>query len=301
VKKLLLLLSSLIFATGVFAEEAPISDVNATPEAQSTTISAPNDASPAPENNTDATKPVAEDETPAKTITQDMKAFSKTEVEENPDLHMKIKVVYPQIQGENLTPAAEQFNKLVSDKVHFEVDQFKKYVAEDAIHMKSLPPEAIKNTFDMNYNLDVVKADKTIIVSLRLAIEGYQAGRAHPYHTHEVLSFNMTTGKEIKFNELFKANSHYLNVIAKYCKTYLNKNLEDKTFIDEGTKPEAKNFRNWNIEENGLKITFDEYQVAPYVFGPQEVEIPYSELKKVFSPKAPIYPCAMNSKLCKKQ
>jgi len=56
--------------------------------------------------------------------------------------------------------------------------------------------------------------------------------------------------------------------------------------IASGAKANPANFKNWNIQADSILITFDEYQVAPYTNGPQEVEIPFSELKNIFSPNA---------------
>jgi len=68
--------------------------------------------------------------------------------------------------------------------------------------------------------------------------------------------------------------------------------------VTQGTKPESKNFKNWNLQADSILITFDEYQVAPYVYGTQEVEIPYSVLEKILSAKSPIADCAKDSKNC---
>jgi hypothetical protein len=77
-------------------------------------------------------------------------------------------------------------------------------------------------------------------------------------------------------------------MFATFSHKKLSDTLQDKWMISEGTKPEANNFRNWNLEEDGILITFEEYQVAPYVYGAQEVEIPYSVLKSYLSANAPI-------------
>jgi hypothetical protein len=47
----------------------------------------------------------------------------------------------------------------------------------------------------------------------------------------------------------------------------------------------VENYRNWNITPDGLMITFDEYQVAPYAAGPQTVTVPYSELRGLINPE----------------
>ena len=60
---------------------------------------------------------------------------------------------------------------------------------------------------------------------------------------------------------------------------------------DAGLRPvlggRAELERNWDAIA-GLLITFDEYQVAPYVFGQQTETVPYSELKSMIDPHGPL-------------
>ncbi len=56
--------------------------------------------------------------------------------------------------------------------------------------------------------------------------------------------------------------------------------LDDQS-IASGAGPAAKNFQSWTITKKGLGITFDSYQVGPYVAGPQYVLIPYPVLKEI--------------------
>jgi hypothetical protein len=102
----------------------------------------------------------------------------------------------------------------------------------------------------------------------------------------------------LTLNDLFKPKTKYLAVIANVAKQKLNEQLADKWMIAEGTQPLAKNFKNWNLENDGILITFDEYQVAPYANGAQEVEIPYADLKTMLSPRSVIYSCAQDPKSC---
>lgn len=231
-------------------------------------------------------------------ITDQIKLAPHIIHEENPEKYYVINVVYPQIEGDNLSENAVKFNKMIDDVATEQANQFKKYVTEDSIHIKTLPESVRHNTLDVDYDTNVVKPGKEIILSVRMSIEGMQAGRAHPYHQRTVFNFNLTTGKELKLADLFKPNSHYLQVIAAYCKKELAKKLEDKFMIADGTKPIASNYKNWNIEDDSLVISFDEYQVAPYVYGRQEVEIPYAELKKVIGENSVIAPCVKDSASC---
>jgi hypothetical protein len=55
--------------------------------------------------------------------------------------------------------------------------------------------------------------------------------------------------------------------------------------VIRGAGPLEKNFSVFNITKDGLLITFTTYQVASYADGPQEVFIPYRELKDYLNPE----------------
>jgi hypothetical protein len=44
----------------------------------------------------------------------------------------------------------------------------------------------------------------------------------------------------------------------------------------------------WHLTSDGLLVTFNEYQVAPYASGPQTVIAPYAQLKGLISPREPL-------------
>lgn len=231
-------------------------------------------------------------------IAKKIKLVPKKENEKNKVQYSTINVTYPQIEDRNLSPNEQLFNKAIGDLINQEVQQFKRYVAADMPHMKTLPEEVRKNTLFIDYDYDVVKLNDKVFINVRLAIEGFQAGRAHPYHKHRILNFDLVAGKALELQELFKPDSKYLDAIADYCRKKLDEKLEDKTFVENGTKPIAKNFQNWNLENDGILFTFDEYQVAPYVFGAQEVHIPFEILKTDISSESVIYPCVQHPEVC---
>jgi len=224
-------------------------------------------------------------------ISDTVKLVPKMAHEENADQHYEIDYSYPELEDGSLTAKEQEFNKKMSELALAEVNQFKKYVAEDAAHMATLPESVRHNYLNIDYDADVIKPANSTLISVRLTSEGMQAGRAHPYHLHKVLNYDLSSGKVLQLNELFKPHSPFLKIIANYCKNALTKKLQDKWMIDGGTKPKPENYKNWNLEQDNLLITFDEYQVAPYVYGAQEIHIPYSVLKNVIAPSSPIYAC----------
>jgi len=207
------------------------------------------------------------DENEAVYLTSTLKLVPTIQHTNNPDLQYTVKTNYPQITGGTLTPAAINFNQVMADMVKQETDRFTKFVKEDAVHMKTLPKEMQHNTLNIDYDIDVINSSKQPIISVRLSVEGMQGGRAHPYHTYRILNFSLSQNKVLSLNDIFKPSARYLNVFAKYTSDSLNKTLHDKFMIANGTAPDAKNYQTWNIEPDGILITFDEYQVAPYSDG----------------------------------
>lgn len=223
-------------------------------------------------------------------LNDDQKIIPQTVHEENKELHYTIETTYPQIAGESLSKAAEHFNQRILNMVKTSTEDFKISVKKDFAHMQTLPEEVQKNHLKIDYDLDVINPEHETVISVRLSIEGMQAGRAHPFHAHQVLNYDLVRGKELELKDLFKTNAHFLDAIAAYSHQKLNAELkdQDKWMLASGTKPNTQNYKNWNMEEDALLITFDEYQVAPYTYGASEIEIPYSELNNILSTRSPI-------------
>lgn len=291
-KKLTLLLLTTLFLTHYCFAESAVSgaavpatdanngfdiDIHSTPSGANSVSVHPDEAKQTP------TQPVS--------IDQNKKIVTVQKHEEDTQLPYTMDYSYPQITGDNLPQTAQKFNQLVLESVNKSVQQFKNYVKADMPHMQTLPDSLKHNSFRMDYTVNVLKPAKQNLISLRLSIEGMQAGRAHPYHTHQVLNYDLNRGTVLALKDLFKPRANYLSAIANYANTELNQKLQDKWMIKEGTAPLAKNYQLWNLENKGILITFEEYQVAPYASGPQAIEIPYDTLKNLIAHNAPIVGC----------
>jgi hypothetical protein len=232
-------------------------------------------------------------------ISPTMQIISQSQHREDAKLGYEIDTKYPQIQGKTLSAGAKEFNSAIKKIVTTEVDQFKRLVALDKPHMQTLPEDIRTNSMKADYDVDVVKPKSGTIISVRMTFEGMQAGRAHPYHNNHVINFDLQTGKILTLSDLFKKDANFLKALAAYASNALNHKLKhDNWMVPQGTKADMNNFKNWNLQADSILITFDEYQVAPYTYGSQEVEIPYNQLKKILSAKAPIADCVGDSKSC---
>ena len=186
----------------------------------------------------------------------------------------------PQLAGSN-DPRVQMFNQRLNELVQKEVDTFRQSFLQN-----TAPPVSNGSFLEVTYEVVSQIAD---IWSLKLDFSFYSDGAAHPGLYSITVNYDLGQSRELALSDLFLPNSNYLEVISKYSIADLKRqNPEiDNSFLG-GAAPTPENYRNWNITPDGLLITFDEYQVAPYAAGPQKVIMPYSELRAVIAPRGPL-------------
>ncbi len=205
-------------------------------------------------------------------------AVSFNDSGKSPDYNITAQI--PSLTGSG-DPRATAFTTEMHNFLQGLVDDFKTKLAQN-------PPTPIKAASYLDVRYQLVSPPGNVL-SVKFATEGYLAGMAHPYHLIYSFNYDLEQGKDIPFGSLFLPNADYLSAISQYCAAQLK--TRDIGFSDifaQGADPTPDNYKNWNITPGGLMITFDEYQVAPYVAGPQVVTIPYSELKSLIDPKGPL-------------
>ena len=141
------------------------------------------------------------------------------------------------------------------------------------------------STLDVTYTLVSQIGD---LWNFKFDFSFYSDGAAHPGLNSITLNYDLGQGKELALADLFLPKSNYLELISTYCIAELSKQPFFDSSFSTGAQPTPENYRNWNITPDGLMITFDEYQVAPYAAGPQTVVVPYRELQALINPQGPL-------------
>lgn len=186
----------------------------------------------------------------------------------------------PQLTGSD-DPRVQAFNQRLNELVTKEVDAFRQSFLQN-----TAPPVTETGSFlEVTYTLISQFAD---IWSIKLDFAFYSDGAAHPGLYSITVNYHLAQGKELTLGDLFLPNSNFLEAISNYCITELSKQPFFEGPFQEGAQPTLENYRNWNLAKDGLVITFDEYQVAPYAAGPQTVVVPYRELQTVMDPQGPL-------------
>ncbi len=205
----------------------------------------------------------------------DAKLVAIQDDSEKNDPRYKIYISYPQLDSTNLTPAATKFNELVFQKIKSEKAAFLKGLTSN----KDAPPgfDKVYSTLQVDY--DVMQANANLI-SVRFLFSSYYIGQAHPNSFYISFNYAMKDQGEISLSQLFKAKN-YLQKIARFSKISLLKQQPgtDQKWITDGSAATAKNYQTWNLLPNGLLVTFNAYQVGPYVLGAPKVNVPLRNLK----------------------
>ena len=212
--------------------------------------------------------------------------FAKTQItpreikESVPAKKAKLSAEYPELSGGGGTAG---FNQLAKARVVKSLAGFKKdLVALTAADIRRMGSD-MGNYIDVGYNIEYADDD---LISVRFGEETFTGG-AHPNHGTFTLTYDLKKGRELKLADLFKPGSKYLDAIADYATRDLQARKDPdsgenlgiaKDDWEEGAKPTADNYQNWNVTKKGLMITFPPYQVAAYAYGPQTVIVPISKL-----------------------
>jgi hypothetical protein len=178
------------------------------------------------------------------------------------------------------SPENEKFNRLAQSIVSDETEGYHKNFTDWEI-----PAEMTGYTSFMwiGYDVPLLTPD---LVSIRFSVDYYMAGAAHPNHYFRVLNYDLKADKEISFDDVFVNENQTLSFLSKAIKTSLTK--PDLPLFEDGLLPRRENFINWNLTKDGLRISFDPSLVAPYAAGPQEVVIPFVEIKELVKPNTTI-------------
>jgi hypothetical protein len=216
----------------------------------------------------------------ARLVTRELKDADKR-------LNLEISIEYPQLEGMPASRAAG-FNEAARSLAAKEAADFRKGVADYMADYKGKLPRNLASYLDLGYYVDY--ADDQL-VSVGFTEDSFYAGAAHPNHATVVLNYDLKAGRALRLADLFRPGSRYLKVISDYCIKELKggEDLADD-LIDEGASAKPENYRNWLVKRQGLEITFDPYQVGPYVAGPQYVTVPFKALAAVVNPAGPLAP-----------
>jgi len=225
---------------------------------------------------------------------QTMKVVNKSFSENDKKLNYYITADYPQA---DFGPEALMGVRGISDDINNGIDTivnniisgFKNSVSEMTNHTAM---NGLGSSLEIKGDASVIAGT---IFSAQIKEFSAVIGMAHPNTIITSYNYCITSvGLLTDISCLFLHQSDYLKYISDYCKMDLKMNAERNGYtninemIETGVSPDVKNFSVWNLSDDMLNITFNAYQVAPYVFGIQSVSIPLSNMTNMINPDGPL-------------
>lgn len=176
-----------------------------------------------------------------------------------------------------------------------------KLTFDDEINVETIQ-QAIESFTDGYFELKKIYPDETIgwkatingmitfenneLITIELRSYLFTGG-AHGYGSTNYLNFNKKRGGKIGPRELFEDREGF----QKYAETQfrLQQNIPaNKSINSTGFMFEKDHFylpENIGFTEKGLKLLYNQYEVASYADGPIELTLPYKDVQKFLSGK----------------
>ncbi len=214
-------------------------------------------------------------------------ALSRITARHGPPARYRVDLPYPQLVGA-LTPAERRIDAAMRAAAERSAATFEREAT--AARPSSSGPGASGATSTLTgvVTTDLVGAGT---VALTLDAEGYFADAAHGFTTVTTFDFDTETGSPIPLAALFAPSSGWLATLSRASRAGVRHMLGDLTvasMLDPGTAPRASSFSAYALTPWGLRITFQDYQVAPYAAGTPTVTLPYASLARVARPGGPM-------------
>jgi hypothetical protein len=142
--------------------------------------------------------------------------------------------------------------------------------------------------------MEVIHADHRVL-SVELDLYAFTGG-AHPNTFIELQSYDLATGEPLELADLVAAGAGpRLDELGERLFRRAREIPEGESLAEAGFWFEDDRFQltdNFAVIGEGLVFVFNPYEVAPYVFGPTRITLPWSELRGLLRPEAPAAPAA---------
>ncbi|CAK7059867.1 DUF3298 and DUF4163 domain-containing protein [Tissierella carlieri] len=179
----------------------------------------------------------------------------------------RLEIYYPQVYGLENIYVEDKINDVILEVMYNQINQQGYY---------DNPETQITGTWELKNN-------QKGILSLTLINYAFSGG-AHGLTIVKGLTFDIETGKLYELPELFKPGSDYIKVLSEEVK----EQIEDRDIQTLGEFEHIKPNQDFYIADLSLTIFFQEYEIAPYVYGILYFPISIYEIEDIIDENGPL-------------
>lgn len=229
-------------------------------------------------------------------VSSGTESLPRTLTEDMSDPYAKVSIEYPQFNDVPLDTLIQDtylrsFREHAAENKTQNMESFKARQATGD-HSESLPTADEQGYYQTSYQ--VVSPENTSPVSIVFYEEGYRGG-AHPYHMSQTLVYDRMNHAQITLDDVLARTGMTFEELQAATRGKLIAHLGELIAQDneQGTTPhdidasllsminegiqKPEDFKNFVLTDSGVTFMFQEYQVAPYVYGPQEISFPLTQ------------------------
>ena len=243
-----------------------------------------------------ASEPGKQQPSRAEALTYDLTSFKKrSKVCDSGDKQCaEVVVQYPYFQQSNASFINSIIEKKVKTALHetvfndevpnVSVEKMADMVIED---YESFIDEFQDSSEKWDISVSVVSTfQKNQLLSLSFSTESYTGG-AHANSFIEYMILDLKNEQELKVGDLVSSKKQLNTVAERLFRKQKNlsaaQSLQEEGYFFEGGKFKISD--NIGIQQNGLVIYFNSYEIAPYAMGPSAVIVPFYEIKDILKIK----------------
>lgn len=153
-------------------------------------------------------------------------------------------------------------------------DQAKEYGEEYKEKFSKANEKYIKYMYEA-YSDYKIAYNKNNMISIPITTYEFTGG-AHGMTYLKSFNYDLCTGKEIKLTDIFDGCSNYKEIINESIKLEIAKN-SDLYFTGKEGFNGISNDQDFYLEEDGIVVFFQLYDIAPYYVGIPKFKIPWSK------------------------
>ncbi|MGL5329010.1 MAG: DUF3298 and DUF4163 domain-containing protein [Peptostreptococcaceae bacterium] len=174
----------------------------------------------------------------------------------------------------NIEKINDTMSKYVIDFKNEVKNQSKEYGEEYKEKLSKLNKKYVKYQYEA-YSDYKVEYNKNNMISIPITTYEFSGG-AHGMTYLKAFNYDLATGKEIKLKDIFDGCSNYKDIINESIKLEIDKNNDLYFSGEEGFKGISNN-QDFYINDDGIVVFFQLYDIAPYYVGIPKFKIPWSK------------------------
>lgn len=181
----------------------------------------------------------------------------------------EIEIYYPWTTDNNLNAYINTKLELYKKDIKFQASNYEKEISE--------------GKYKLNITFDVTKSSDDKHISF-IFIVTQDIKYLHPKETIFVINYDKENKRIIMLEDIETMFPNLYYNLSEWTYKELLKNEEIQNMgalkmLEEGTKATKYNFMDLGFKDNTILVIFEKYQVAPYVLGRFEIQVPIEYLK----------------------